>query len=110
MSYRKKAKFRPRICAPKARRFLAFVRRYGPHKAKLTSEDERESVLSDDDFEKYYLEKFSNDGREPLLSDDYSLHEAVSNVSYQFRFLFFLNIIILALRFLTIVNRLFKNC
>ena len=78
---------------------------------KLFSEKNNDREFSDDDeFKKFNSKKFSNDGREPLLSDDYSLHEAVSNVSYQFRFLFFLNIIILALRFLTIVNRLFKNC
>ena len=61
----------------------------------------------DDELKK--CEKFSNVGREPIIPNDDSLHKKVYNIYYKFRFLFFLNIIILALRLLILVNRCMKT-
>ena len=85
---------------------------------KTLSEDEklkRKQLNEKIDDELKKCEMFSNDDREPLtpliplISDNDRLHKTVCNISYQFRFLFILNIIKLALKFLILKTNCLKK-
>ena len=83
---------------------------------KLFSEKNNDREFSDDDeFKKFNSKKFSNDDREPLtpliplISDNDRLHKTVYNIFYQFRFLFILNIIKLALNILILKTNCLKK-